>query len=64
MLDAENRHKPSAVKQTGSNPETAPLSTRDRQLAEPQLWRSSSQLWPSVNDLALQRQFLLCKAAT
>jgi len=31
QLDAENRHKPAAGKQAGSNPETASLSTRDRQ---------------------------------
>ena len=31
-LDAVNRHKPSPAKQTGVDPETASLSTRDRLL--------------------------------
>ena len=31
-LDAENRQKPAATKKTGTNPETASLSTRDRRL--------------------------------
>lgn len=31
-LDAVNRHKASSAKQTGADPETASLSTRDRRL--------------------------------
>jgi hypothetical protein len=31
-LDAENRHKPAVAKRTGADPETASLSTKDRQI--------------------------------